>query len=113
MVLRVAVSALVVSAFLLAGCSSDPPASGSGAEGASVAIHGNSYNPATATIQAGEHVHFANHDSVEHSVTPDSGGFTGKDIDGGGEGDITFSSAGTFAYHCKYHPSMHGSIVVQ
>jgi plastocyanin len=113
MVLRVAASALVVSAFLLAGCSSSDPPASAGAEGAEVAIHGNTYNPSTATISAGEHVHFVNHDSVEHSVTPDSGGFTGKDIDGGGEGDVTFASAGTFAYHCKYHPSMHGTITVQ
>ncbi|HUR24857.1 MAG TPA: cupredoxin domain-containing protein [Candidatus Thermoplasmatota archaeon] len=103
--LRLTASLLLFTA-LLAGCSS------SSAEGAEVAIHGNIYSPSSVTVKAGEHVHFANHDSVEHSVTPDSGGFSGQDVDGGQETDISFPSAGTFAYHCKYHASMHGTVTV-
>ncbi|HUR24843.1 MAG TPA: cupredoxin domain-containing protein [Candidatus Thermoplasmatota archaeon] len=103
--LRLTASLLLFTA-LLAGCSS------SSAEGAEVAIHGNTYNPSSVTVKAGEHVHFANHDAVEHSITPDSGGFSGKDIDGEKEADIDFPAAGTFAYHCKYHPAMHGTVTV-
>jgi plastocyanin len=108
MALRLPVLLLSVAALLLAGCSSE-----SSVEGAAIAIHGNTYDPTTATVEAGEHVHFANHDSVKHSVTPDSGGFSGKDIAGGEEADIVFADAGTFAFHCKYHPAMRGTVVVQ
>ena len=106
--LRLLASLLLLTAFI-AGCSSSAPL---GAEGA---IHGNTYDPATFTIEKGERIHFSNHDSVEHSVTSDSGGSGGSfdtDIDGGEEGDVTFPNAGTFAFHCKYHPAMHGTVTV-
>jgi plastocyanin len=31
---------------------------------------------------------------------------------GGGTFSFTFTKAGTFTYHCNFHPSMHGTIVV-
>jgi plastocyanin len=92
---------------LLAGCSSPSE------QGAEVAIHGNTFDPASATIDAGEHVQFVNHDSVKHSVTADSGGSFDKDVAGNGEADVEFSSPGTYAFHCKYHPAMKGTVIVR
>jgi plastocyanin len=94
---------------LLAGCSSTPPS----VEGGAIAIHGNTYDPGSVTVQEGEHVHFANHDSVKHSITADGSGDFDKDLAGGAETDIDFPDAGTFAFHCKYHPAMRGTIVVE
>jgi plastocyanin len=109
MAIRLVASLLFLSALTLAGCSSEAPL---GAEGA---IHGNTFDPATFTIDKGERIHFANHDSVEHSVTADGsgGGSFDRDIEGGEEGDVTFPNAGTFTFHCKYHASMRGSVTVR
>jgi plastocyanin len=96
---------LLLSTVVLAGCSSKPAVAGD------VAIHGLAYDPSTLSVPAGKSVRFTNHDSVEHSITSDSGGFD-VDIDGGGnKGLVTMSTPGTYAYHCRYHPSMHGTLV--
>ncbi|MEA3165473.1 MAG: hypothetical protein QOJ26_330 [Thermoplasmata archaeon] len=107
MAFRLFASLLFLAALTLSGCSTKAPL------GADAAIHGNTYDPATLTIKSGQRIHFSNHDSVEHSVTADSGGEFDRDIEGGSAGDITFPDAGTFPFHCKYHTSMHGTVVVQ
>lgn len=98
---------LVVATLALAGCSSgehDDP---------EVDIHGNTFDPASLTIAVGEHVHFNNHDGVAHTATSDSGAFDTGNIAGGASGEAQFDRAGTFPYHCKVHPAMKGTIVVQ
>lgn len=107
MALRPVAFLLALSALALAGCSSgehDDP---------EVGIHGNAFDPATLTIQAGQHVHFNNHDGVSHTATSDSGAFDTGNIAGGASGEAHFDRAGTFPYHCKIHPAMKGTIVVQ
>ena len=107
MALRLVAPLFVLVAFTLAGCSSgehnDPE----------VGIHGNTFDPATLTIQAGQHVHFSNHDGVSHTATSDTGAFDTGNIAGGASGSAEFESAGTFPYHCKIHPTMKGTIIVQ
>ena len=106
MAVRVVASLLCLSVFLLAGCASSSP------EGAVVGIHGSAYDPASVTVDKGDHVHFENHDSFKHSITADTGGAFDADVEGGAEANVEFPNAGTFAYHCKYHPSMHGTVIV-
>ncbi|HJQ93254.1 MAG TPA: cupredoxin domain-containing protein [Candidatus Thermoplasmatota archaeon] len=106
MAFRLIVSLLVLGAFALAGCSSDH-------EHGEVQIHGNTYDPGTLTVQAGQEVHFVNHDGVAHTATSDTGAFDTGNIAGGATGDARFDGPGTFSYHCKIHPSMKGTIVVQ
>ena len=100
--------ATLLSAALLAGCASAPSE-----EGGAIGIHGSAYDPSSVTVQAGEHVRFTNHDSFKHSVTADSGGAFDQDLEGKAEAGIDFPDAGTFAFHCKYHPAMRGTVVVQ
>jgi plastocyanin len=91
----------------LAGCSDQ-----GGEDGPQVAIHGSTFDPATLTVPARTHVTWVNHDSFDHSTTStlwDSG-----DLGQDESYDVEMpSEPGTYQYHCKFHPSMHGTIIVQ
>jgi plastocyanin len=72
------------------------------------------FTPAQVTVKKGETVTWTNNDSTAHTVTADKG--TGPDsgtIQPGGTYSYTFNDAGSFQYHCVFHSSMHGTVVVQ
>ena len=50
--------------------------------------------------------------SAQHTVTADDGSFDGGPLATGATFSQTFSTAGTFSYHCKIHPSMTATITV-
>ena len=106
MAARRAVGVLLLLAILAAGCASKPPVTGH------VAIHGFASEPSSVTVKAGEAVEFTNHDDTEHSITADSGGFDQDAEGGGGTARVSVDQPGTYAFHCKYHPQMHGTLVV-
>jgi plastocyanin len=63
-------------------------------------------------VKAGAKVTIQNHDTVEHTVTADAGGF---DVTVNADGTASFtapSKAGSYKFHCKIHASMHGTLVV-
>ncbi|PYO47259.1 MAG: hypothetical protein DMD72_10380 [Gemmatimonadetes bacterium] len=74
------------------------------------------FTPATLTVDAGQAVTFA-FGSVGHNVTFDTqAAGTPADIPGINSGvavDRTFTTSGTYRYHCTIHPGMAGSIVVR
>ena len=66
------------------------------------------------TVTPGATVTVVNSDSVEHTVTADSGNAFNAEV--GDNGTATFTAPtqpGTYAYHCTYHPMMHGQLIVQ
>ena len=66
------------------------------------------------TVPPGAHIAIKNNDSVEHSVTSDAAGKFTVDVDGNEQGTLTApSEPGEYAFHCKYHPSMHGTLIVK
>jgi len=76
------------------------------------------FSPASLTIKAGTTVTWKNTTAVPHTVTSDDG----KSFDSGtanpiaaqsGTFSFTFSTPGTFAYHCAIHPFMKATIIVQ
>ncbi len=76
------------------------------------------FSPASLTIKAGTTVTWKNTTAAPHTVTSDDG----KSFDSGSSNPIspqsgtfsfTFTTAGTFAYHCAIHPTMKATIVVQ
>jgi plastocyanin len=79
----------------------------------SVAIAGFAFDPAAVTVSVGDSVTWTNGDGVGHTATADGGSFDTGTIGGGGSDSVTFSTAGTFAYHCTIHPAMTGTITVQ
>ncbi|MDT5016998.1 MAG: hypothetical protein QOD39_3158 [Mycobacterium sp.] len=66
------------------------------------------------TVSPGAQIAITNKDSVEHSVTSDTAGKFSVEVDGNKDGTLTApTDPGEYAYHCKYHPSMHGTLIVK
>jgi plastocyanin len=66
------------------------------------------------TVSPGAQVAIKNNDSAEHSVTSDTAGKFDVDVDGKGQGTLTApTEPGQYAVHCKYHSSMHGTLIVK
>ncbi len=89
---------------------------GGGAPPNTIVMQNIAFNPSTKTITKGTTLTFQNLDGFVHTATSDSaGGWDTGDIAGGSSKTVTFSTAGTFPYHCKYHASMGmtGKIIVQ
>lgn len=79
-----------------------------------VTIRDFSFSPSTLTIKKGDTIVWTNKDSAPHTVTWDVAGQQSSGTLKSGETfSFTFNSAGTFSYHCAFHPSMKGKIVAQ
>ena len=66
------------------------------------------------TASPGAQIAITNKDSVEHSVTSDADGKFSVDVEANEEGKLTApTEPGEYAFHCKYHPSMHGTLTVK
>ena len=83
----------------------------------SSACAGNPYcfDPGTVHVDPGGTVTWTSSSKVPHTVTADDGSWSSgsTDLAFGQSYSRTFSQAGTFTYHCEYHPYMHGVIVVR
>lgn len=71
------------------------------------------FAPSNVTIHAGDTVVWTNNDSASHTVTDQAGSFDSKTLAAGKTFSHTFTTAGTFTYHCSVHPSMMGTVVVE
>jgi plastocyanin len=71
------------------------------------------FMPAELDIAVGTTVTWTNSDSAPHTATQDGGGFQSDRLNQSETYSFTFDTAGTFEYHCEFHPNMHGTIVVQ
>lgn len=77
----------------------------------SVTVQNFSFQPPSVTVNAGESVTWTNMDPTTHTVTADNASFN-QSLAPGASTTIRFSQAGTFAYHCSIHSTMHGTVVV-
>jgi plastocyanin len=77
-----------------------------------VAISGFSYSPRTITVAVRDTVTWTNSDAQAHTATANDGSFDTGTINNGASQTVTFSTAGTFAYHCEFHSDMAGTVVV-
>jgi plastocyanin len=126
--LAIAVMALLAT-ILVAACSPGPggtaasspagaapsQAAASAAPGApgAVAIKDFAFSPASITVAAGTTVTWTNQDSASHTVAADDGSFDSKEFGNGASFSQTFSTAGTYSYHCAIHSSMTGTVEVK
>jgi plastocyanin len=71
------------------------------------------YVPAELSVKAGTAVTWTNMGAVAHTVTADDGtSFDSATIDPKATFNLVLSVAGTFAYHCTFHPWMKGTLAV-
>jgi plastocyanin len=115
--MRLLAAAVVIMA-VVAACGSSGASQGQQAAANAVTISDDAFNPTGNTVTAGTTVTWTTTGSHGHTVTADDGSF---DSDSNGSGATlatgstfthTFAAAGTFAYHCKVHSSMHGTVTV-
>ena len=129
---------VVIALLLVAGCSSSakpsaatPSAAGPTAAGPTAAspttapagttaggpaltIASFKYDPSPLKVSPGAKVAVTNSDSAKHTVSSDTSGLFLADSIASGT-PVTFTAPtkpGTYSYHCAYHSSMHGKLVV-
>jgi plastocyanin len=79
---------------------------------AEIEIEDFAFNAASVTIKAGTTVKWSNKDDVQHDVKGDDGSWGSVPLNKGDDFTFIFTQAGTYTYHCSFHPSMKGTIVV-
>ena len=126
----VALTLLALAGVLAAGCGGNTSGSGGGAygggptttgpttsgagtpaSGTTVTIDNFAFSPPSLEAKVGQKVTWTNKQDVAHTVTANGGAFD-HPMPSGATFSFTFTKAGTFAYHCTIHPSMHGTIAV-
>jgi plastocyanin len=66
------------------------------------------------TVPPGAQLTIKNDDSAEHSVTSDTAGKFDVEVEGKEQGTLTApTEPGEYAFHCTYHPAMHGTLIVK
>lgn len=83
-----------------------PPAS------ASLAIRNFSFQPATLRVAPGTVVTVTNDDATTHTWTADGAAWDSGPIAPASSYRHTFTTPGTFSYHCSIHPYMTGTVQV-
>jgi plastocyanin len=78
-----------------------------------VNIQNSAFAPTSTTIKVGDTVTWTNRDAFSHTSTSDTGAWDTGVIVAGASRSFTFTSAGTFAYHCSIHSFMKATVIVQ
>lgn len=86
---------------------------GGGGNTANISIVSSAFSPAAETVAVGTTVTWKNLDAADHTVTSDTGAFYSATLHQGDPYPHTFSTAGSYPYHCNFDGSMHATIVVQ
>jgi plastocyanin len=122
---NILLAAFIILAILLTGCS--PSAATNAPSGAvvpttavvpvtgneaKVTISGFAFGPASITVKTGQTVTWTNQDNAAHTVVADDNSWASPNIAKGESYTHTFTSAGTFTYHCSIHPTMKATVVV-
>ncbi len=86
---------------------------GGGGGGLALTIEGFAFHPDTLTATGGQNatITITNKDSVTHSFTLDQGGVS-RDVPPGQTVEVTvpFPASGSAGFHCRFHPSITGTL---
>lgn len=135
---RLAAVAIALASFVLAcggggggGPASPPPSGGTGGTGGStsadIKVQNNSFSPSSTTVPAGTTVTwtwnactgdgYGGQMCTDHSIVFDDGGRSNAPLQSEGTFSSTFTTAGTYNYHCSVHGTtssgMRGTVIVQ
>jgi plastocyanin len=78
-----------------------------------VTVQNFAFSPPTVTVAPGTTVVWTNKDSVNHTVTSDTGAWSDSgSLATNRTFSHTFAKAGTYPYHCAIHPSMTAKVIV-
>jgi len=77
-----------------------------------VEIEDMQFKPSTITVSAGTTVTWRNKDDMQHTVTDRGGAFDSGTIGISKTYRFTFTTAGTYTYHCTIHSTMADATVV-
>jgi len=116
--MRVLLASGLLCAALASGCGGGDGPSGEMAAAqpaatATVDISSFKYMPVTVTVREGGRVRWTNSDAADHTATADDRSFDTQTIDKGAARMVAFTTPGTFAYHCDFHPFMKATVVVK
>ncbi len=79
-----------------------------------IELQGMAFVPAVLTVAPGDTVVWINRDIVPHTATSDSaGGWDTGPVTSGNEGMTVVTQRGEFSYHCLFHPTMQGRLIVR
>jgi plastocyanin len=71
------------------------------------------FDPNCLSVAADSTISLSNSDTTTHSFTlDDSAADVSVDIDAGGSAEATAPAAGTYAFHCRFHSQMTGTLIV-
>jgi plastocyanin len=107
-----AATALVVPSGT-AGAPVARPATHTAARAGSVTVANMAFSPAAVTTSLGGSVTWTFKDATAHTSTSDQGFWDSGTRSGGATYSRTFTSAGTYAYHCTIHSVMRGTVKVR
>ena len=103
-----------------AGCSKDSSnpygsnaPSQSNATPNTVMMAGMAFTPTTITVAKNTTITWVNNDGVAHTSTSDTGVWDTGNIPAGSSKTVTFTTPGSYPFHCTYHSMMTGTVVVQ
>jgi plastocyanin len=122
----------VAAALLFSACGNGPPESAGGGTGAGggggdvgTKVTGQTaattlqetdalkFQPTSATVKAGDVVEWDNTGATAHNVTFDNfNAITSESMNGGDKYQVKFTKAGTYQFHCTFHPGMDGTVTV-
>jgi plastocyanin len=90
-----------------------PAAAGPAVRTAKVDVKSFKFNPGVIAVKKGGRITWTNSDSTAHTATADARSFDTQSINPGKSKSVSFTTAGTFAYHCDFHPFMKAMVVVR
>ena len=71
------------------------------------------FKPATIVVAPGTRITFTDHDMTAHTATTVKRGFDTGTVNPGKSATVTLSVPGTYAYYCKFHAFMRGTVIVR